>query len=603
MSFNWDPIGHANDVVAMAAINNKLFAATGDNRLWWRDSVGADVNWDPIGHANDVVAMAAINNKLFAATGDNRLWWRDPVAELIDGTIARESSSAAVYGIFDGRRVFIPTPSALQIMGHTWDGVRVVPDGSLSGYPEARIASLSPTPGSLVFPPPNDPNPPYYGRHFVIPDVKGSIRVVSRGRELSIAELRGWLHPVPPGYEINVEGGWDDFHYTLELDSAWATSQGINLNQVLKVGNILEYPVDAAGPDAYRQISNPHIGIEINGWKPTNDLGVARPEDWRFPQDGSPAGQDFLNTHGLPETRWPFDPRFPVGDNVRPYARVSGCLVADKEHGGGSLTAALRAWRAGMPNEAGEAPTRATEIHPPDLIQILPDHARSETLRGVAVVAGTGVFESAEQELDARIAPLGPRPSPNHGIGVIELVGPETDLSTIVGGNAALNGALLQSSYYDIRLWIKVQRTGIGGRPGRFKAVYRVFWDIPGLPRPTGWWSQSGTLPLSAPDRIDYTITPNAVGSDAVEFVLEAGPGITWRKVLTIDDGHGGSWDIITQDQQTSDRNGLYLYQLPDGTLAFWKLRPLGVMAHVTTLGDLDQLPPGTRVTFRWITD
>jgi hypothetical protein len=104
----------------------------------------------------------------------------------------------------------------------------------------------------------------------------------------------------------------------------------------------------------------------------------------------------------------------------------------------------------------------------------------------VALVAGTGVFESAEQELDARIAPLGSRPSRDHGIGVIELVGPETDLSTIVGGNAALNGALLQSSsYYDIRLWIKVRRTGIGGRPGRFKAVYRVFWDIPGLPRPT----------------------------------------------------------------------------------------------------------------------
>jgi hypothetical protein len=91
-------------------------------------------NWDHIGHANNVVGMAAINNKLFAATSDNRLWWRDPVAELIDGTIARESSSAAVYGIFDGRRVHIPTPSALHIMGHTWDGVRVVPDGSLLAW-------------------------------------------------------------------------------------------------------------------------------------------------------------------------------------------------------------------------------------------------------------------------------------------------------------------------------------------------------------------------------------------------------------------------------------------------------------------------------------
>jgi len=56
---NWDHIGHANDVVAMAAINNKLFVATSDNNLWRRDPVGQDVNWDHIGHANDVVAMAA----------------------------------------------------------------------------------------------------------------------------------------------------------------------------------------------------------------------------------------------------------------------------------------------------------------------------------------------------------------------------------------------------------------------------------------------------------------------------------------------------------------------------------------------------------------
>jgi hypothetical protein len=124
--------------------------------------------------------------------------------------------------------------------------------------------------------------------------------------------------------------------------------------------------------------------------------------------------------------------------------------------------------------------------------------------------------------------------------------------------------------------------------------------------QPTGWWSQSGTLPLSPPDRptdrIDYTITPNAVGSDAVEFVLEAGPGITWRKVLTVADGHVGSWDVVTEGQRTTDRNGLYLHQLPDGTLAFWKRVFVGTH-RVTVLGDLDQFPPGTRVTFRWVAD
>jgi len=118
--------------------------------------------WDPIGHADNVVAMAAINNKLFAASNDNQLWWRDAVGGLANGTIVRENSSPAMYGVFDGRRIFIPTPSALFAMGHALGDIRVVPDGSLSGFPEVRIASLSTTPGSLVFPPPNDPNPPEF---------------------------------------------------------------------------------------------------------------------------------------------------------------------------------------------------------------------------------------------------------------------------------------------------------------------------------------------------------------------------------------------------------------------------------------------------------
>lgn len=75
----WLQIGEANYVVGMAAINNKLFAATGDNRLWARDPVLSNPHWQQIGEANNVAAMAAINNKLFAATHDNWLWARDPV--------------------------------------------------------------------------------------------------------------------------------------------------------------------------------------------------------------------------------------------------------------------------------------------------------------------------------------------------------------------------------------------------------------------------------------------------------------------------------------------------------------------------------------------
>lgn len=131
-------------------------------------------------------------------------------------------------------------------------------------------------------------------------------------------------------------------------------------------------------------------------------------------------------------------------------------------------------------------------IHPPDYIEILPDHPRSETLRGSLSSLGPAPLNLAEQELDARMAPLGPRPSRDHGITVIELVGPETDPSTIVGGNESLSGALLQSSYYDIRLWVKVRRTGIGGRPGRFRQhkvrdPRRRADDLPGGSASPGW--------------------------------------------------------------------------------------------------------------------
>ncbi len=75
----WQYIGHANNIVGMAAVNGKLFAATKDNRLWMREPVPRNVAWQHIGHANNVVAMAALGSKLFAATSDNRLWMREPV--------------------------------------------------------------------------------------------------------------------------------------------------------------------------------------------------------------------------------------------------------------------------------------------------------------------------------------------------------------------------------------------------------------------------------------------------------------------------------------------------------------------------------------------
>lgn len=48
--------------------NGKLFAVTQNNKLWVRDPVLSDVAWTNIGHAENVVAMTAVNGKLFAVT-------------------------------------------------------------------------------------------------------------------------------------------------------------------------------------------------------------------------------------------------------------------------------------------------------------------------------------------------------------------------------------------------------------------------------------------------------------------------------------------------------------------------------------------------------
>jgi len=82
--FDWEDVGHAQNVVAMTAVENKLFAATGANLLWRRYPVLAEVVWRQIGHANNVRAMAATRGLLYCVTGDNTLWYRRPVEADID---------------------------------------------------------------------------------------------------------------------------------------------------------------------------------------------------------------------------------------------------------------------------------------------------------------------------------------------------------------------------------------------------------------------------------------------------------------------------------------------------------------------------------------
>jgi hypothetical protein len=99
----WIDVGHANGVVAMTALDSRLFCATADNGLWMRDPVHREVEWQRIGHANGVVGMAATNGQLFCATSDNRLWTREPVAREVDWTDIGHANRVVGMTALEGR--------------------------------------------------------------------------------------------------------------------------------------------------------------------------------------------------------------------------------------------------------------------------------------------------------------------------------------------------------------------------------------------------------------------------------------------------------------------------------------------------------------------
>jgi hypothetical protein len=75
----WDRIGHANDVVAMANLNGRLYCITSDGRLWTRLPVLYEIDWTPLGPPAPapVTGLAAHAGKLIVSTDTNQLWWRD----------------------------------------------------------------------------------------------------------------------------------------------------------------------------------------------------------------------------------------------------------------------------------------------------------------------------------------------------------------------------------------------------------------------------------------------------------------------------------------------------------------------------------------------
>ncbi len=102
-------------------------------------------------------------------------------------------------------------------------------------------------------------------------------------------------------------------------------------------------------------------------------------------------------------------------------------------------------------------------------------------------------------------------------------------------------------------------------------------------------------------DRIKFDVATNSVGDDTVEFVLNLGERLTWRKELILSAvDHTGFPPIFVEDTTRTAVDRLFRYQLPNASLVLRKRKLGGAMWDVHTLHNVDQLPVGSRVTFTW---
>ena len=128
LPFGWVEVGHANNITAMTAWEDKLYAADAAKVLWSRHPVLADAPWRRIGHANDVPAMAADRGALYAVSRGNILWWRWPRDTEYDwvaigsgtpgGTRALCASGGTLYGVAQDGTLY--SRPATRTASHGW---------------------------------------------------------------------------------------------------------------------------------------------------------------------------------------------------------------------------------------------------------------------------------------------------------------------------------------------------------------------------------------------------------------------------------------------------------------------------------------------------
>lgn len=341
-----------------------------------------------------------------------------------------------------------------------------------------------------------DPAPKWFAN-----DVGGGrLAATPGGGRTYLVELRGWLRdsneegkPPPADDARAVVPGCNsadpDWHYGLEVDTKWAEAAGVDIGKVIRPGNVFVAGHNATGPLS-RRVATPLVHMEAIGMDP------AKPG-----QETAPAGWETFGRCG--DVKWAFDPLNPLDWQpdlaAGQYVRVFGGLVTDGPHSGtgvfptevfrltgialtaqGEFNGTMKRWAGGRPDDAPDNASRYTEMHPPDIIAVLPDKAPEETFRAVAVSAENCLaLCGGGESLTADISPPGPKPSASATVGFTEIVLAGTNLRTITHGNNGSSGntaAEVVVGADKITVKVTVRGQEAYGVHGRFAAIYRVFW-------------------------------------------------------------------------------------------------------------------------------
>jgi hypothetical protein len=419
-----------------------------------------------------------------------------------------------------------------------------IPAGALGSYFPISLPSASLTPSSMVFNASGSiQGSPPRGKWFPRQEVKG----VTLSNSSRVVELRGWL-----SYVNDVPNGADpDWALGIEPDPQWLDSMGADWTTFIKVGDLLNPPwplILTSTDDLHAWAGTPHIELEVCGFPASNFPWAKQlPGDWTLTDLG-----------GLAGVTWPYVPTNDggslTGRALKPgdYVRVSGSLVTDEPHLHTNATydAAAQDWSAGFDAFDESNPARWTEVHPPDLIELVPDPGRSECLYAVAVVARSGVLDPGSTDRSITVTlPAPPQGRPNQRVAVREYVGTETDPATITEGNASLSGALIVPGADSATVHVAVRGQPFAGKPGKFKAVYRVSWQD--SPDAVTWVDQSGN-PL-----VEFTGSVHDWSSGVAVAPADTGrliKGLTLVVTTGDDDlrggtGPGDNCDVILQLQ------------------------------------------------------